>query len=234
MFFWTVYIALGGFSGSQWRLRRQAMGFRLRPRRRRGRRRRGRRARSRRRAGTRGWFACCALRCRSARSRAVAGLSAPTLVRTFTLPIAGLSIGSLSVNGTKVTMENPKLTGGRPDGSNYVHQREQGDPGSQEPHQVDLIDIVGDIGARDQSPTKLQPRTAIMTPSPKSMQLSGVVRLKNTNYTVDLKSAEVDFKTNVYVTHEPINVVTSSGMTDSRPIRRGPRTMRRNCPSSAM
>jgi hypothetical protein len=45
------------------------------------------------------------------------------------------------------------------------------------------------------------------------LQLSGVVRLKNSSYTVDLKSADVDFKSSLYVTRDHIDVVTDKGMT---------------------
>jgi len=144
---------------------------------------------------------------------AVAGLIGATLIRTFAPTIAGLSIDSMSVNGSKVTMSNPKLSGGRPDGSGYVLNAQKAIQDLKDPTQIELVDINGDIGSRDQPATKLTATSGHYDTASEKLQLFGVVQLKNTNYTFDLKSADVDFKANVYVTHEPIHVVTSSGMT---------------------
>jgi lipopolysaccharide export system protein LptC len=144
---------------------------------------------------------------------AVSVLVVLTLVRTFTLSISGLTIGSVSVDGTKVTMENPKLTGARPDGSNYVINAVRAIQDLKNPTSIDLIDISGDIGQRDHEPTKLTASTGHYDTATEKMHLSGVVRLKNSSYTVDLKSADIDFKTNLYKTDEAVSVVTSTGMT---------------------
>jgi hypothetical protein len=37
------------------------------------------------------------------------------------------------------------------------------------------------------------------------------VRLKNSSYTIDLRSAHIEFKTGVYSSREPVTVVTTSG-----------------------
>ncbi len=143
----------------------------------------------------------------------VATLTALTLVRTFSLPIAGLTISSASVSGTKVTMENPKLTGGRPDGSSYVLNARTAVQDLKNPNAIELSGITGDIGSHDQPPTKLSATAGHYEAQEEKLKLYGVVQLKNASYTVDLKSADVDFKANAYSTEDPISVVTSSGMT---------------------
>lgn len=149
----------------------------------------------------------------TAAAAAVAVLVGLTLIHTFTLRIAGLSIGAVAVDGTKVTMENPKLTGARPDGSNYVINALKAIQDLKNPSSVDLVDISGDIGQRDHEPTQISATTGHYDTATEKMQLFGVVRLRNSSYTVDLKSADIDFKSNLYKTGEPIKVVTSSGMT---------------------
>ena len=144
---------------------------------------------------------------------AVAGLIGATLVRNISLPIAGLAIDSMSVSGTKVTMANPKLSGGRPDGSSYVLNAQKAIQYLKDPTEVELVTIVGDIGSKNQPATNLTATAGHYNTASEKLQLSGVVQLKNANYTIDLKSADVDFKANVYTTREPIHVVTSSGMT---------------------
>jgi lipopolysaccharide export system protein LptC len=144
---------------------------------------------------------------------ALAALVGLTLERTLMQPVAGMSIGSVSVAGTKVTMENPKLTGGRPDGSGYVLNARKAIQDLKNPSSVDLLDISGDIGSHDQPPTKLTATSGHYDTNSEKLQLYGVVRLKNSSYTVDLKSADVDFKANVYASKEHVSVVTASGMT---------------------
>ncbi len=144
---------------------------------------------------------------------AVALLVGAFLVRTFSLPISGLSINSVAVSGTKVTMQNPKLSGGRPDGSSYVLNARQAIQDLKNPSGVDLVEIAGDIGSHGQPPAKLSATAGHYDTGTEKLKLSGVVQIKNPSYTVELKSADVDFKANVYSTDDPIHVVTSSGMT---------------------
>jgi lipopolysaccharide export system protein LptC len=136
-----------------------------------------------------------------------------TLFRTLAPQVAGLTIGEMSIDGTKVTMSQPKLTGGRPDGSGYVINAEKAVQDVTHPSEIDLFRIDGDIGQRDQAPMKLTATQGHYNTASEALRLSGDVRLKNSAYTVNMKSAEVDFKGGVYVTHEPIEVVTDKGMT---------------------
>jgi lipopolysaccharide export system protein LptC len=136
-----------------------------------------------------------------------------TLFRTFGPQVAGLSIGEMSVDGTKITMGKPRLTGGRPDGSGYVINAEKAIQDISHPTEIELFQISGDIGQRDQAPMKLSATQGLYNSTSENLKLSGVVRLKNSKYTVNLKSAEVDFKAGLYLTHEPIDVITDKGMT---------------------
>jgi lipopolysaccharide export system protein LptC len=117
-----------------------------------------------------------------------------TLFRTFGPQVAGLSIGEMSVDGTKITMGKP------------LHDISH-------PTEIELFQISGDIGQRDQAPMKLSATQGHYNSTSENLKLSGVVRLKNSKYTVNLKSAEVDFKAGLYLTHEPIDVITDKGMT---------------------
>jgi len=45
------------------------------------------------------------------------------------------------------------------------------------------------------------------------MDVSDNVRLRSPQYDVRLKSAGIDFKSGVYISKEPVTIVTSSGMT---------------------
>jgi len=136
-----------------------------------------------------------------------------TLFRTFSPQVEGLSIGQMSIDGTKVTMGRPRLTGGRPDGSGYVINAEKAVQDISHPTEIELFQISGDIGQHDQPPMKLSATRGHYNSASENLSLSGVVQLKNSSYTVNLKSAEVDFKAGAYTTHEPIEVVTDKGMT---------------------
>jgi lipopolysaccharide export system protein LptC len=114
----------------------------------------------------------------------VAALTGLALYRTFGSALGQLSIGDLSIDGTKITMDRPRLTGARPDGGAYVINAAKAIQDIKHPTDVDLVEIDGDIVPPDRD---------------------------TSSYSIDLKSAHIDFKTSSYSSREPVTVVTTSG-----------------------
>src|SRR5271169_4589344 len=149
---------------------------------------------------------------------AVGGVVALTglgLYRTFGGAIGGLSIGDLSVNGTKITMDRPRLTGGRPDGGGYVINAAKAIQDVTNPTEVDLVSIDGDIVPANHDTLHLTATSGHYDSSRDRIDLFGVVRMKNSSYTINLRSAHIEFKTGEYSSREPLTVVTASGTTIS-------------------
>jgi lipopolysaccharide export system protein LptC len=133
------------------------------------------------------------------------------LYRTFGSALGRLSVGGVSIDGTKIVMERPRLTGARPDGRGYVITAAKAIQDVKQPTQVDLVDIDGNIDTADRDPLHLTAVTGHYDTEREGLDLSGVVHLHNSQYTVDLHSVHIDFKTGAYKTQEPVTVVTSTG-----------------------
>jgi lipopolysaccharide export system protein LptC len=141
----------------------------------------------------------------------VAVLTGLALYRTFGSALGQLSIGELSIDGTKITMDRPRLTGARPDGGAYVINAAKAIQDIKHPTDVDLVGIEGDIVPPDRDTLHLTATSGHYDSGREQLDLSGVVRLKNSSYSIDLKSAHIDFKTGGYSSRDPVTVVTTSG-----------------------
>jgi lipopolysaccharide export system protein LptC len=144
---------------------------------------------------------------------AIAAIAAIMVLRSFTRHFGDFSIADMSVDGAKINMDKPRLTGARPDGSSYVLTADRAIQDITRPNEVDLVNIAGDIGSRDRANVKIKADKGHYNNEKGIMNLSGAVRLSSVEYQIDMKSVDIDFKGGVYETHEPIEVVTSSGMT---------------------
>ena len=141
----------------------------------------------------------------------VAALTGLGLYRTFGSALGQLSIGELSIDGTNITMDRPRLTGARPDGGAYVISAAKAVQNIKDPTDVDLVEIDGDIVTPDRDTLHLTATSGHYDSGREQLDLSGVVRLKNSSYSIDLKSAHIDFKTGGYSSRESVTVVTASG-----------------------
>ena len=142
---------------------------------------------------------------------AVAILTGLGLYRTFGPRLGGLSIGQMSIDGTKITMDKPRLTGARPNGDGYVINAAKAIQDVLHPTQVELLAIEGDIGAPDHDTLHISATQGHYETVRETLDLTGVVRLKNSRYTVELTSAHIDFKSNAFTTQEPVSVLVDTG-----------------------
>jgi lipopolysaccharide export system protein LptC len=142
---------------------------------------------------------------------AVVILTALGLYRTFGSPLGRLSVGGVSIDGTKIVMDRPRLTGARPDGRSYVITAAKAVQDVKQPTQVELVDIDGNIDTADRDPLHLTAASGHYDTEREGLDLSGAVHLHNNQYTVDLRSVHIDFKTGAYKTQEPVTVVTNTG-----------------------
>jgi lipopolysaccharide export system protein LptC len=144
---------------------------------------------------------------------AIAAIVAVMVVRSFTRHYGNFSIADMSIDGSKITMDKPRLTGARPDGSGYVLTADRAIQDIRQPNEVDLVNIAGDIGSRDRPNMKLKASTGHYNNDKGIMELTGSVRFSSVDYQVETNSVNIDFKAGVYETHEPIQIVTATGVT---------------------
>ena len=138
-----------------------------------------------------------------------------TLGRTFRSSIGNLSVGQMSIDGTKITMDQPRLTGARQDGRGYVINAAKAIQDITDPTHVELRDISGDIGGADHDTLHISATRGFYDTGKELLDLAGVISLRNSSYTVALSSGRVDFKANAYSTREPLTVITANGATIS-------------------
>jgi len=127
-------------------------------------------------------------------------------------PLAGLSGGVLGIEGTKVTMDSPKLTGFRKDGRPYLVNAAKAMQDTLHPTIVELSGIDADLATSDNVMVKLTARSGIYDTSAEHLDVADNVRLKSQQYDVAMKSASIDFKNGLYASKEAVSIVTSTGM----------------------
>jgi len=142
-----------------------------------------------------------------------AALVLGALVNPFRAPTGSVTISDLAVDGLKITMGKPKLTGVRRDGRAYVVNAAKAIQDVSHPTLVELRDIDGDLGMADNGTLHISAATGFYDSVRQSLDLSQDVRIHSTSYDVRLSSANVDFKGGVYRSDQPVTLVTTNGTT---------------------
>jgi lipopolysaccharide export system protein LptC len=145
------------------------------------------------------------------------GTVAATLVVAFFNPFAtklgALSFNALSVEGTEIVMDRPKLAGFRSDGQPYLLTAERALQDVKQPTMVQLQKVDGEIGTAGGEATHLSADAGVYDNLAEHMELSENVRIKNGRFTVLLRSARFDFKSGVYGSDERVEVQGGDGTT---------------------
>ena len=161
----------------------------------------------------------CAVSCARRFSLGVLGSVAAMIViaifNPFSAKFGSLSFSSLSLDGTKITMARPKLAGFRSDGQPYSLTAERALQDVKQPTVVELQKLTGDIGMAGGETTHLSADTGVYDSVAEQMRLSDNIRIGNARFDVRLRSADIDFKTGVYQSDEPVEVHVGEGTTIS-------------------
>jgi lipopolysaccharide export system protein LptC len=144
---------------------------------------------------------------------AVAAGLAIAFFNPFATKLGSLSFGTLSVEGTKIVMDRPKLAGFRSDGQPYVLTAERALQDVKQPTMVQLRKVDGEMGMAGGEATHLSADAGIYDSVAEHMELSGNVRIKNTRFTVLLRSARFDFKSGVYGSDDTVEIRAGDGTT---------------------
>jgi lipopolysaccharide export system protein LptC len=147
---------------------------------------------------------------------AVIGISAVTFVAFFDpfRQIRGLTLGPVTVNGTQVAMESPKLTGFRNDNRPYEVTATQALQDVKKPNIVELREMKAKITMNDQGGiARLEAKNGTLDTQHERMTLRDDVRVWTENgQEVKLRSASVNFKAGTVVSKEPVVVTLPNGV----------------------
>jgi lipopolysaccharide export system protein LptC len=144
---------------------------------------------------------------------AVSAMFAVAFFNPFATTLGSLSFAALSVEGTKIVMDRPKLAGFRSDGQPYLLTAERALQDIKQPTIVELQKVDGEIGMAGGEATHLSADTGLYDSVGEHMQLSKNVRIKNGRFIVLLHSAKFDFKSGVYGSDDPVEVRAGDGTT---------------------
>ncbi len=144
---------------------------------------------------------------------AIAAMIVSAVFNPFTKRLGSLNIGALSLDGTKIVMERPKLAGFRSDGQPYLLTAERALQDIKHPTIAQLEKVSGEIGMAGGEATHLSAERGVYDSVGERMELSKNVRIENGQFTVLLRSARFDFKSGIYGSDEPVEVETSNGAT---------------------
>ena len=144
---------------------------------------------------------------------AVATLIVFAVLDPFRREIGGLSIGELSVDGSKIVMSHPRLTGTRKDGRAYVVNAAKAIQDVAHPATVELREIDGDVAMGDNSRMRINAAFGLYDNVRQFLKLTQDVHLRSPSYDITLATADIDFKTGVYRSDQPVSVVTGNGAT---------------------
>jgi lipopolysaccharide export system protein LptC len=128
--------------------------------------------------------------------------------------IEGLTVGPVSVSGTHVTMESPRLTGFRNDSRPYEVTASSALQDVRRPNIVELKDLRARIVTDDQGgAARLEAATGILDTHKEQMELRRDVQVRTDGgQDVRLRSAFVDFKAGTVVSNEPVTVTLGNGI----------------------
>jgi lipopolysaccharide export system protein LptC len=124
-----------------------------------------------------------------------------------------VSIAGIGLDGTRVVMEHPRLTGFRKDGRPYTVNAQKAVQDALHPMAVELYGIDADVALAGGGAAHVTANSGLYDSTKEHMDVSDNVRVKSPQYEVWLKSASIDFKSGLYVSNEPVKIVTSTGTT---------------------
>jgi lipopolysaccharide export system protein LptC len=144
---------------------------------------------------------------------AVAATLAVAFFNPFATKLGALNFNALSVEGTKIVMDRPKLAGFRGDGQAYLLTAERALQDVKQPTIAQLRKVEGEIGTAGGEATHLSADAGVYDNLAERMELSGNVRIKNGRFIVLLRSARFDFKSGAYGSDERVEIQGDDGTT---------------------
>src|ERR1019366_9441310 len=143
---------------------------------------------------------------------AIALISAAVLLNPLRRLPGAISTGRVGVEGTKITVDSPKISGVQKDGRPFDIKARSGIQDIEEPNIIELLGIDSKIGAAGASTTWVSATRGLYDSSHDKMTLEGDIRIKNSSgYDIRLNTARIDFKTGGLASEGPVNVILDGG-----------------------
>lgn len=121
--------------------------------------------------------------------------------------LANVSVSSVGITGGKVRMETPKLSGYRKDNRPYQVTAENAFQEIRNPTQVELQTLTARIQMEREGWVTVNARTGLFDTQKEKLRLVDDVKIRTENgHDMQMKTADVDFKSGTVVSKEPVKV----------------------------
>jgi lipopolysaccharide export system protein LptC len=129
---------------------------------------------------------------------------------------ADVSVGAVTVSGSKITMQAPKLTGFKRDNRAYVVNADSAVQDPRKPNLVELHQLASNIELTDNGWAKLEAAFGIYDSQTEKLQLDRNVHLRTSSgYDVRTVAAKIDFKSGHVMSENPVKVTMATGTIDA-------------------
>jgi lipopolysaccharide export system protein LptC len=126
--------------------------------------------------------------------------------------IGNFSLGGVGIQGTRVTLDTPRLTGKRKNGLPYEVRAAQGIQDIKTPDIVELVALDAKVEMIPNSWVKLTAGHGLYNSAKDELQLSGLVRIRaDAGYDMKTQSARVEFKSGLMQASEAVKVTLKAG-----------------------
>lgn len=135
----------------------------------------------------------------------------------FKILPGNVSVGAVTMNGTKVTMELPKLSGFKKDNRPYQVTARWAEQDIKTPSIIGLREVKAKIALQDRSMADVEALTGVYNSQTETMSLKDDVHVRTeSGYDVRMHSAEIEFKGGNVRTPDPVSVRFNGGTIDAR------------------
>ncbi|GAC1335180.1 MAG: hypothetical protein NVSMB26_19190 [Beijerinckiaceae bacterium] len=126
--------------------------------------------------------------------------------------LRNLSIGAVGLNGTKITIDSPRLSGHRKNGLPYEVRAAQGIQDITAPDIIELVRLDAKVGMTPSAGVNLTALQGIYDSVKDQLKLTGLVHIRSEiGYDMKTQSALMEFKSGVLTASEPVSVLLKAG-----------------------
>lgn len=128
-----------------------------------------------------------------------------------------VNIGSMVIHGTKVTMEQPKMSGFTRDARPYLLTADSAAQDLTKPDMIELNSIHAQVQMKDDSTVRLTALKGLYDSKKEILHLNDNIRINSSNgYKGLLSEAEVDIKKGDVVSNHPVRLEMLQGTLDAK------------------
>ena len=140
------------------------------------------------------------------------GLVARAFYDPFAKAPGNLSLANATLNGTRVTMERPKLSGYRQDGRPYDVRATSGVQDIRTPNIIELNQLEAKFETASRSIVRVAALRGVYDSGKDFLHMMDDIHIgSETGYDIRMSVADADFKSGAIVSREPVTVVLSGG-----------------------